>query len=79
MKEGNYNCRERYLGGIPRQKLLAVLFAIMFLPLTVWAERYIILNGQRLSDGEIELLERVHGGTIANGNYWLDPRSGLWG
>ena len=51
----------------------------MFLPLTVWAERYIIVNGQRLNDGQIELLERVHGGLIANGNYWLDTMSGLWG
>jgi len=51
----------------------------MFLPLTVWAERYIIVNGHRLNDGEIELLERMHGGPIANGNYWLDPSPGLWG
>lgn len=46
---------------------------------TVQAERYVIVNGERMNDGQIALLEQVHCGPFPNGNYWLDTNSGLWG
>jgi hypothetical protein len=51
----------------------------MFFTSTVQAERYVIVNGERMNDGQIALLEQVHCGPIPNGNYWLDTDSGLWG
>jgi hypothetical protein len=44
-----------------------------------YAERYVVVNGQRLSQGEIMHLEQWHCGPIPNGHYWLDLRSGIWG
>ncbi len=43
------------------------------------AERYVIVNGQRMSNDEILVLERIRCGPIPNGSYWLDYDSGLWG
>ena len=43
------------------------------------AERYIIVNGQRLSIPEIQYLERIHCGPIPNGRYWLNIRTRIWG
>lgn len=43
------------------------------------AERWVVVNGVRLSDPDIVSLERVHCGPIPNGRYWLDVRTGTWG
>lgn len=43
------------------------------------AERYVVVNSERLSIPEIQALERVHCGPIANGRYWLNYRTGIWG
>ena len=43
-----------------------------------YAERYVVVNGQRLSQGEILHLEQWHCGPIPNGHYWLNLRSGIW-
>jgi len=43
------------------------------------AERYVVVNGQRLNLDQIVVLEQVHCGPIPNGNYWLDTSSGQWG
>jgi hypothetical protein len=44
-----------------------------------YAERYVVVNGQRLSQGEIMRLEQWHCGPIPNGHYWLNVYSGIWG
>ena len=44
-----------------------------------YAERYVMVNGQRLSIPEIQYLEQIHCGPIPNGKYWLNMRSGIWG
>jgi hypothetical protein len=49
------------------------------LPMPAHAERYVIVNGERLSIPQIQALERARCGPIPNGNYWLDYRSGVWG
>ena len=45
----------------------------------VCAEQIVIVNGQRLGPEQIQRLQQIHCGPIANGNYWLDVDSGLWG
>ena len=58
----------------------AVIYFLLFSFLGVaYAERYIIINGQRLSIPEIQYLEHVHCGPIPNGRYWLNIRTGVWG
>ena len=44
-----------------------------------FAERFVVVNGQRLSTPEIQNLERVRCGPIPNGRYWLNMWSGVWG
>lgn len=43
------------------------------------AERYVVVNGQRLGLQDIMNLERLHCGPIANGSYWINFQSGYWG
>ncbi len=44
-----------------------------------YAERFIVLNGQRLSIPEIQRLEQFRCGPIPNGRYWLNMWNGIWG
>jgi hypothetical protein len=44
-----------------------------------FAERYVVVNGQRLSIPEIQYLERLHCGPVPNGQYWINLRTGQWG
>ena len=53
--------------------------AIALVPLSALAGRYVVINGQRLSEAQIENLERLLGGYIRNGNYWFNPYTGAWG
>jgi len=43
------------------------------------AERFVVINGQRLNNQQLYNLEQIHCGPIANGSYWLDHDTGLWG
>ena len=59
-----------------------ILLGLMLAVLTIGeaaAERYVIVNGQRLTDPELMRLERYACTPISNGNYWLDMSSGRWG
>jgi hypothetical protein len=58
---------------------LAVVLTALGLCGTAHAERYVIVNGQRLNTAQIAYLERVRCGPIPNGAYWLNPATGLWG
>src|SRR5262245_66609171 len=49
------------------------------LPLKAHAERYVLVNGERMSIPQIQALERARCGPIPNGSYWLDYRTGIWG
>ncbi len=46
---------------------------------TAHAERYVTVNGARLSLAEIVEVERRNCGPIANGHYWYDERTAVWG
>lgn len=41
--------------------------------------RYVVVNGQRLSDRQIAHLDRIQCTFIPNGHYWLNMRTGAWG
>jgi hypothetical protein len=43
------------------------------------AERYVVVNGQRLSIPEIQYVEQLHCGPIPNGRYWINLQTGMWG
>ena len=58
--------------------MMLLLVLLTFSP-TVFAERYVVVNGQRLSTPEIQYLERVHCGPIPNGRFWLNLQTGIWG
>jgi hypothetical protein len=53
--------------------------ATALVPLSALADRYVVINGQRLSEQQIESLERQLGGYIRNGVYWFNPYTGAWG
>ena len=42
-------------------------------------QRYVIVNGQMLTPQQLYVLDRINGGYIPNGSYWLDTRTGVWG
>lgn len=46
---------------------------------SAYAERYVVVNKQRLSHQDIVVLERRNCGPVANGHYWYDANSGVWG
>ncbi len=41
--------------------------------------RYVIVNGQRLSDAQIRDVEATYGIAVADGAYWFHQPSGAWG
>ncbi len=43
------------------------------------AERYVVVNGQRMTINQILYLEKIHCGPIPNGHYWLNTNTGIWG
>jgi len=43
------------------------------------AERYVVVNGQRLSIPEIQYVEQLHCWPIPNGRYWINLETGIWG
>jgi hypothetical protein len=57
--------------------LLAVAASLVVASSAAHAERYVIVNGARMNDGQIAQLERVHCGPFPNGNYWLNTTNGV--
>ena len=41
--------------------------------------RWVVVNGQRLSDAQIAALARMNCRDIPNGAYWLNTQTGAWG
>lgn len=64
---------------IPVRSIIAAALIVVGLAGTAHAERFVIVNGARLSIPQIMYLERVRCGPIPNGNYWLNGRTGMWG
>lgn len=57
---------------------VTLVVSVMFAS-TAHAERYVVVNKQRLSNAEILELERRNCGPVVNGHYWYDANSGIWG
>ena len=51
--------------------LMVALLLFSFLS-PAYAERYVVVNGQRLSIPEIQYVEQLHCGPIPNGRYWIN-------
>jgi hypothetical protein len=41
--------------------------------------RYVVVNGQELHPLQVTRIERLFCSPIANGRYWYDPDTGIWG
>ena len=41
--------------------------------------RYVVVNGQHLHPLQVEQLERLYCSPIANGRYWYNTSTGVWG
>lgn len=41
--------------------------------------RYVVVNGQRLDPAQVAKIEALYCSPIANGRYWYDTRTGIWG
>lgn len=62
------------------RKYTAVIIVLILAAVPVQAaERVIVLNGKQLAEKEINLLDRLACQHMADGEYWLDPATGLWG
>ena len=59
----------------------AVILAVVGLTSVVVdaQQRVIIVHGELLSTRQLILFDRMLGGHMPDGNYWLNTRSGLWG
>lgn len=57
---------------------IIILLILAALPVGA-SERVIVLNGNQLAENEIDLFDRLACREMADGEYWLDPATGLWG
>lgn len=59
---------------------ILVLAGCLVLGAPVWAQnRWVIVNGERMSDSQVAYLEQRACTRIPNGQYWLDTQTGAWG
>jgi hypothetical protein len=66
-------------GGDMNIKSIAGMFAALILSDAVLADRYVVVNGNRLNPQQITELENIHCGPVPNGNFWVNPSNGMWG
>ncbi len=62
-----------------RRWIVMACLGILFWGDSVFAERRVYVNGQRLTYPQIAYLEQLHCGPIPNGRYWLNGQTGIWG
>lgn len=41
--------------------------------------RYVVVNGQRVTDADLAWLDQISCSVVPDGHYWIDMRSGIWG
>jgi hypothetical protein len=47
---------------------------------SAWSQaRYVVINGQPLHPLQVQRIERLYCSPIANGRYWYDTQTGVWG
>lgn len=64
---------------VSRWAVVLLAPAVLAVATSAQAERRVWVNGQRMSQDEIDQLERWHCGPIPNGRFWLDRATGTWG
>jgi hypothetical protein len=68
---------------IPRRPLLRALWSGVILSTLLASAhaqtRWVFVNGQRLSDAQVQQLGRANCSAVADGSYWLNPQNGAWG
>ncbi len=57
---------------------LAICLALSSAPADA-QQRYVVVNGVLMTAQDLYVLDRLAGYYIPNGNYWLDPNTGVWG
>ncbi len=57
----------------------AVVLLVLVYGLSASGGRSITINGQQLNAEQIAYLDGIAGGTVPDGNYWLDPTTMAWG
>ena len=70
------------IGRDRRRAIAAVAVAAAIAAVTTTpahAERFVVVNGQRMNLAEIAYWEQRNCGPIANGAYWFNSSNGMWG
>jgi hypothetical protein len=62
-----------------RMTLIGLAAAALLAATPAWGQRYVVVNGERMSEAQIQGLERLRCAPIPNGLYWLNPGNGVWG
>lgn len=62
-------------------KVLAIMGVMVSIVLTPdqLAARNVVVNNQRMNDAQLQYLDQLSCSYIADGNYWLDTSTGIWG
>jgi hypothetical protein len=60
--------------------LHAVAAATLLIAASSFAQgRYVVVNGELLHPSQLAQIEALFCSPIANGRYWYDPDTGIWG
>jgi hypothetical protein len=60
-------------------RVLALVLSLLAVSPAAFADRYVWVNGQRMGPAEVAFLERLRCGPLPDGQYWLNPGTGIWG
>jgi hypothetical protein len=59
--------------------IAAAAVALSFSCTSLAQMRYVVVNGQLLHPRQVAQIESLFCSPIANGRYWYDPDTGIWG
>ena len=57
----------------------AIAFGLLLSVQAMAQSRWVVVNGQRMSDAQIAAMARSNCADIPNGAYWLNTQTGAWG
>ncbi|WP_230971053.1 hypothetical protein [Nitrogeniibacter aestuarii] len=59
--------------------LIAFAFGLCLAGHGVAAERMVVVNGQRMTPAQIDMLDQAACARVPNGRYWINMSNGVWG
>jgi hypothetical protein len=62
-----------------RVQVVLTALALVCSQLAHAQSRFIVVNGQRMTDAQAAALDRMQCTRIPNGAYWLNTNTGVWG